>query len=184
MAQSMGIGALGAEQAIFKRKFRWTFEIIDTGGFPVVTYGQGNHNSKTHFCKLASRPSFKFNEQEVQHVSEKVYLPAKPEWDPVNITVYDLRNNDSVYIWLLNFYQPADGIIRPVAAPLGATFPKKIARLYLLDGHGRYIEAWEFQGCWPISINFGDLDYSSSEELTVEFSMRYDRAIQLELNLS
>jgi hypothetical protein len=31
-------------------------------------------------------------------------------------------------------------------------------------------------GLWPQSLNFGELDYSSSEECTIEVTTRYDTA--------
>lgn len=184
MGQNMGIGALGSEQAVFKRKFRWAFTILQEADNPIVTGSTlgisgttSSPSSGVHFCKIASRPNFTFDEQEVQHVTEKVFLPAKPTWEPVSITVYDLNKNDAIYLWLNQFYIIEKGRIRPVAEPIGNTFPKKRSQLLLFDGHGNEIERWEFQGCWPQSINWGELDFSDSGTLDVEFNMRYDRAV-------
>jgi len=56
-------------------------------------------------------------------------------------------------------------------------YPKRTARIILLDGHGRNIEQWELQACWPIDIDWGELDMSNSDVLDVKFTLRYDRAI-------
>jgi len=35
------------------------------------------------------------------------------------------------------------------------------------------LETWQLQHMWPTAINFGELDYSSSEEATIELTLRY-----------
>jgi len=35
------------------------------------------------------------------------------------------------------------------------------------------METWTLGHVWPQAINFGDLDYSSSEEVNVELTLRY-----------
>ena len=46
-----------------------------------------------------------------------------------------------------------------------------------LDGFGNPLERWEFQGAWPMSINFGELDYSSSGVVDMEIQWRYDNLV-------
>ncbi len=46
-------------------------------------------------------------------------------------------------------------------------------RLVLWDGCGIPLEAWLLRNMWPQSVNFGDLDMASSEEVTVELTLRY-----------
>ena len=36
------------------------------------------------------------------------------------------------------------------------------------------LEAWDMHRIVPTSINFGELDYSSSSELTIEMTIKYD----------
>lgn len=185
---NMGIGSLGEETAVFKRRFRWIFSISDLGNSgprtnSIVKYA--TVNSPGHICKIASRPTMTFNEQEVQHVIETVYLPTKPKWNPINITVYDLKGDDYLYQWMKTFYNPEEGFVNPctentafvVNRPTGIGSPKKIGVLRLLDGHGNLLEAWELQGCWPLEINWGNLDFNSDETLDIEFQLRYDRAV-------
>jgi hypothetical protein len=47
-----------------------------------------------------------------------------------------------------------------------------------LDGNEGVVETWKLEGCWIVSSNYGDLDYSSSEAATIELSIRYDHARQ------
>ena len=47
------------------------------------------------------------------------------------------------------------------------------AILEMYDGCGTLMEQWTLYSCWIQSINFGDLDYSSTEEATIELQIRY-----------
>jgi len=191
MGQStMDIGRLGSEQAVFKRKFRWLFTVSDYGYAGQGWQSQGNivspgtKKNDGHICKISSRPSISFNEQEIQHVIETIYLPAKPTWDSIDVVVYDLKGEDYLYRWIKAFYNPETGQANPAAqdtyynTDISIGYPKKIATLELLDGHGNKIEYWILQGCWPVNITWGEVDYSSSETLDINFSLRYDRAVQ------
>jgi hypothetical protein len=172
----MSIGRLGDDSIVFKRKFRWLFFIED------VIKPSTFYNKQGHICKITSRPKMRFNEQEIEHTIEKIHIPAKAEWIPMNITVYDLKDDDYLYKWMTVFYDPKKGIVSPSAEQSNITgpyviYPKRTARIILLDGHGRNIEQWELQACWPIDIDWGELDMSNSDVLDVKFTLRYDRAI-------
>lgn len=38
------------------------------------------------------------------------------------------------------------------------------------------MEKWFFKNVWPNNIEWGDLDMSNNEYITVELTLRYDRA--------
>jgi len=172
----MSLGRLSNEDVIFKRKFRWTFVLGDYGGNLVVSLS--NSQYKGHVCKISARPSITWNPQEVNHIIETVYLPARASWDPINITVFDIAGDDYMYQWMRSFYDPEQGIVHPIGdGSTTAGAPKKTGLLNLLDGHGSTIESWEIQGCWPENINWGELDYTSSDLVDITFTLRYDRAI-------
>ena len=50
------------------------------------------------------------------------------------------------------------------------------ATLNLYDGCGKVIETWIFENAWPQNIEFGELDMTSSEVITCDLTLRYDRA--------
>src|ERR1035437_8274110 len=112
----MDIGRLGSETAVFKRRFRWLFHLSDLGNVGgagssdpgAIVTSSGNTG---HIAKLAARPSMTFNEQEVRHVIETVFLPAKAQWNPIEITVFDVNSESYMYQWLKLFYDPELGIV-------------------------------------------------------------------------
>lgn len=164
MPQAMGLGfGLGSESVCFKRKFRWLLKID----------GISASGAQSLPPDKSARPSLTFKEIEVQHLNETVYFPGKPEWKPISLVLFDLkRNRNPVFDWLKKQYNPCNGRWLP---PTPNEF-KKTARLELYDGCGNIMETWVFENAWPNALEWGDLDMSNSEYVTVDLTLRYDRA--------
>lgn len=158
MAQLLGIS--WAWQTVFKRKFRYLFTIpgvCDDGIFswPSLTAG---------------RPSIKFDAITVPHLQETISFPSRPSFDPINITLYDISSNNPVWNWILQIYNPNFGLYTK------SNTHKKLCRIFTLDGCGNPLDVWILEGAYCESANFGSLDMSSSDVVTVDISIRYDRA--------
>jgi hypothetical protein len=50
--------------------------------------------------------------------------------------------------------------------------------LQQLDGNEGIVESWKLEGCWLVSADYGDLDYSSGDAATIALSIRFDHARQ------
>jgi len=46
----------------------------------------------------------------------------------------------------------------------------------LAAAEGNALEEWTIENCWPQTVNWGDLDYTSSDTADIEMTLRYDRA--------
>lgn len=151
--------------ACFKRKNRWLFKIDG------ISASDGVYSLPP---SKSARPSVSFKEIEAQHITETVYFPGKPEWKPVTLVLYDLKKNvHPIFEWLADLYDPRS------TSEYNAScdgFKKSKAILELYDGCGSKIESWIFESIWPQNIEFGDLDMSSSDLITCELTLRYDRA--------
>ena len=159
---------LSLSDTCFKRKFRWMLFIDDISG--EGTYALPPLRS--------SRPSLSFKEMEAQHLNETIFFPSKPEWKPFTLSLYDI-NKKSNYVnpvikWIKSIYDASSGSWSPNISS-GSSF-KKECRLEMLDGCGKTIETWIFDNAWPQNIEFGELDMSSSEVMTIDLTLRYDRA--------
>lgn len=163
----MGMGKLGFNNAIFKRKFRWTFEVFDICG---------NKTVPADYVKVASRPNLDIEETEINHLNAKRFLPGKGTWQEMSVTYYDVASvdNAALYSWLASVYDFTD----PIGLHQGSRTSDYAgnALLQLYDGCGVALEAWVLFDIWPKAINFGELDYSSSEEVTIETTLRYQSA--------
>lgn len=163
---NMGIGALGGSKLIFKRKFRWTFRVDD------ICRGK---SVEEHFVKLAARPNLSVEETEINFLNAKTWIPGKASWETITVTYYDVAttegNNYNLWDWLASVYD----FTQPVELPMGSMREEYAGRgtLTLYDGCGIPLEQWALNDLWPQAVNFGELDYSSSEEATVELTLRY-----------
>jgi len=148
----------------FKHKFRWLFKIPDicASGVNSLPPAKG------------ARPNISFKEMEVQHINETLYYPSKPEWKPITLVLFDLkRNRHPVFDWFKNIYNPCNGEWKAS----GENNFKKTVTLELYDGCGNVIEEWRYDNAWPQAIEFGELDMGISEYLTIDITLRYDRAV-------
>jgi len=161
---SMGIGKIGGQTVCFKRQFRWLFEVPDIS----------DDGTNALQPEKSARPSLNFKEIEVQHLNETVYFTGKPEWKPVNLTLFDVKKKaNAIFQWLQKQYNPCEGTW---TAPSPNTWKKQTAKLKMLDGCGNVLETWVYENVWPSSIEWGELDMGSSAYATVDLTLRYDRA--------
>lgn len=167
---NMGMGRLVSETTIFKRKFRWKLTIDEIAG---ITTEDGI-DALVPF--KSARPDVEFKDIEVQHVIEDVFLPGKPNWKPLNLTLYDTCKpyayNHPVWNWILQVYDPKNAKYFAIMD----YNVKKDVRLSLLDGCGKILESWVFENAYPSQVNFQDLDMTSSEVVTCDLTLKYDRA--------
>lgn len=164
MGRSMGLD-FGLDKGLYcKRKWRWLFTVPD-----VCADGIG-----TLPPQKSARPDLKWKEIAVQHISEQIYLPGKPEWSLVTLTLYDVRYSvHPVFKWLEEMYQPENDA--KMFCPNEQSFIK-FCYLQLFDGCGNAVERWEFEDVWPQSMNFHELDMGAQEFVVCDVVLRYARA--------
>ena len=173
----MGLGLIGGSDVVFKRKYRWTFAIQPYCGSGIPAA----------FVKLASRPNLTIEETEINFLHGKMWIPGKGSWETITVTYYDVGGNgtngggnaliNGLFSWLTTVYNFSDPVglaqSSKIGDGLGSGGYSADGALYLYDGCGTVMEGWLLQNMWPQAINFGELDYSSSEEATIELTLRY-----------
>ena len=154
-----------------KRKFRWLFLIEN------ITTG----NTEALPCWKASRPKFQFKEMQAEHLNETISFPSKTEWQSIQISLYDrcINTQNPIFTWLkMTQYDPSPigcGAWYPAIDPLSL---KTCAGLQLLDGCGNIIEAWTLEHAYPQSVDWGELESTNYDIVTVDVTLKYDRAYQ------
>jgi hypothetical protein len=159
---NMGIGELGSSNTCYLRKFRWQISILNRNGltFDILPPSK------------AALPSVSFKEMDFQHLTETVYLPGKPEFKPLNVSLYGIKRRvNPVSNWLKEIYNPGLGIH---SYPNESSFIKEI-NLNMLSPGGDIIDTWVYEDCWLQHVEFGDLDMSDSQVVTIDLSIRYSR---------
>jgi hypothetical protein len=168
----MGIGQLGVlgnSNILIKRKFRWTLELLDPSTCATIVQPQ--------FVKVAARPNLSVEETEIDFLNNKMWVPGKTNWEEMTITYYGISTNDqnTKDLWEFLAWQynnPQSPFPKDLLSQ--ATNPcDSILKLY--DGCGNVMEEWKMSNCSITAINFGELDYTSSEEVTIELTMRYSK---------
>lgn len=177
MAQAMGLGKLGTSDSIFKRKFRWTMEFQGVCGISDLKI-------EPSFVKAANRPSLTIEETEINYLNGKMWIPGKGTPDTTQVTYYDIASIDggdtvaALFTWLATVYNFTDPIgLSQSSKQSGPTvrggYTCDEGILTMLDGCGNTIDKFVYLDCWPTTINFGELDYSSNDECTIDVTLRY-----------
>lgn len=152
-----------------RRKHRWVFETLGRG---TGVFSQ----SELLVLQSASRPSFKFEEPEMHHNQEVARFAGKQDWDPITLVWYDVEQSPDISRGIYSWIETVTNMqSMAVAHP---RFYKRTASLLMLDGSGQKTEQWQMFGTWPVSSNWQELDYTSTDLMTIEATMRYDRAIR------
>ena len=158
MPETLDVNTLLANTYEPKRKFRWILQIDGVDAFAL---------------KTAARPSLTFDETMIDFINTKRWISGKQTWNPIAITTHDPiapSAAQKVMDWVRLNYEPLTGRMGY------ATFYKKNITLKLLDPQGTVVELWDITGAWTQDVNFGDLDYASSDNVEVSFTLRYDNA--------
>jgi hypothetical protein len=165
-----GFSTQGPSNTIeIRRKHRWVFESLGrgSGGF-----------SQTELLVLqkASRPSFKFEEPEMHHNQEVARFAGKQDWDPITMVWYDAEQDPDISKGLYHWIETVVNMQTIVVAH--PRDYKRTAALQMIDGAGQPTEQWSMIGTWPLTCNWQDLDYTSTDLMTCEATMRFDRAVR------
>jgi hypothetical protein len=141
-----------------KRKFRWTFE--------------GKRDEEIilpkRFVKVAARPNLRIEEEEVNFLSKKTWIPGKQEWETTCLTYYDTEDDNEFYDSLGKIYEE-----------IVDEEPQKYftGKLELYSGNGDKLETWTLKEAFVTAVNFGDLDFSSSEAVSIELTIKYNDVV-------
>ena len=160
---AMGLGRVGQPDVIFKRKFRWTLDIVTRCGVVV----------SRSFVKVAGRPKINVDSVEINYLNAVTWITGKAKWEPINITYYDVAGANSVGLlsWLASVYDFTSPVLLPMSERAGYA---GTGTLTMYDGCGSALEVWQLNNMFPESIDFGDVDYESGDICTIELSCRYD----------
>jgi hypothetical protein len=170
MPINMGMGRLGDNAVIHKRKFRWTFEVVRSGD-------RAGQVVPASFVKVAARPNLSVEETEINFLNAKRFIPGKGTFETMTITYYDVAEpgegtgNVELWNWLLDVYDFSNAETLRQSSKRDCYSGTGIIAMY--DGCGNALEKWELLDCWPNAVDFGELDYAVSDVAEVTVTLRY-----------
>jgi len=172
-----GIPGVGNGILMPKLKNRWRVTFVGIGAS-----AGGNSADLSMQAVTITRPNLTFEQIKLDRYNSSAYIAGKHEWEPCNLVVQDditgkasgiLRNQLEAQQKLIG----ADGPWMATAATASAY--KFGMKLEQLDGNETVVEQWLLEGCFIAGSDFGDLDYSTAEAVTITLQVRFDHARQV-----
>ena len=128
----------------------------------------------TNTCGL---PTLTHDSIEVNSFNSKSYFDGKHTWGDISLTVRDTVDN-SVQKAIGAQMQMQLDHYNQTGYRAGANY-KFTTLIQLLDGnHDTYQTTWTLEGCFLKEVAFGELDYASSEVVTINMTLRPDNCIE------
>jgi hypothetical protein len=178
MATLSQVGIPGSGNGILHPKHKNRFQLVFQG---LSTAG----TNLTAQVVSTNRPQLEFEEIQLHRYNSVAFVAGKHQFSDLQITIEDdLTGLASIVVQQQLERQQrligsdnANGNWLNAAATASAY--KFSARLEMLDGNEVVTESWQLEGCWIKSVEYGDLDYSASEAVTISLTVRYDHAWQI-----
>ena len=124
--------------------------------------------------KTANRPKLESEVVELDHINLKRKIKGKSNWTDITITLYDPivpSGAQAVMEWIRTSHESITG------RDGYADFYKKNIDFYMLGPVGDKVEQWTLKGAFITSANFGDMDWSGNDPVSIEVTLAYDYAI-------
>lgn len=140
-----------------------------------------NSRDLTMQATTVNRPSLSFMEVTMHRYNSTAYVAGKHEWQAMALTLEDDITGlaSKVVKGQLETQQRLVGVdldgrwLNTAATGSDYKFGVKLEQL---DGDEGVVETWILEGVFIQSADFAELDYSSSEAVTIQLQLRFDHA--------
>lgn len=153
-----------------KLKYRFRVDMVSFGDI-------GSTIEVTRQVVTCGRPSIQHNSTALHSYNNVMYIPQKPEWQTIEITVRDdITNSVSRQVAKqlqkqMNHFDQTSGIA-------GMNY-KFLTQIETLDGtNDTTLENWYLEGCYLETVAYDSYDYASSDPMVITLTVRYDNATQ------
>ena len=124
--------------------------------------------------KSAARPKINQSEKEIQFINTSTWVVGRYTWDSLNLTFRDAiapSTSQALMEWIRLSSESVTGRQGYAAGY------KRDVELEMLDPTGVVVSKWILKNTMLTDVNFGDLDYGSSELATIDATLQFDYAI-------
>lgn len=128
-----------------------------------------------------SRPNLNFNPFTIDVYNSKVNLVGKPTWEPVTVNLRDDAGGNVSKLVGEQIQKQFD-FAEQSSASSGIDY-KFLLRFEMLDGGNganqpTVLETWELYGAFVQTVNYGEMNYGTSEAAMIALTVMYDNAVQ------
>lgn len=170
------LGAGTAAQGLLMPKLKYRFRIT------FLNFGvSGSTTELTKQIIDFARPQVTFEDMTIDVYNSKLKLAGKPSWGDISI---NLRDDATGQISKLvgEQIQKQFDFMEQSSARSGIDYKFQMNCEILDGGNGTYapevLETWEMYGCYVKDVNYNDLNYGTSEPVTITLSVAFDNALQ------
>lgn len=163
-----GAGRGGILQPKAKNRFR-----VRVFGFGPIAGGL----ELTQQVITCGRPQWNANPVEAHSYNSTAYFTGKVQWQPLSMTVRDDVTN-SVSRLIGHQVQKEMNHFEQTTTLAGQNYKFETYIEHMDGGNDVVLEQWFLEGCMLESVNWGDLDMSTGESVTIELGLRFDNATQ------
>ncbi len=152
--------------------------------FRVIFENFGVSTPRTELTKQVmdfTRPSVTFDEIPIEIYNSRLYLAGKHSWETLTVNLRDDASGQVARLVGEQLQKQLD-FMEQASAASGIDY-KFLTRCEILDGGNGaaepvVLENWEIYGCYLAGANYNDLNYGSSEPVTIALTIRFDNAVQ------
>ena len=152
--------------------------------FRVIFEGLGVSTPRTELTKQVidfTRPEVTFEEILVPIYNSTLKLAGKHSWGDITVNLRDDAGGN-VQKRVGEQLQKQLDFMEQASAASGIDY-KFTTRCEVLDGGNGtstpvVLETWEIYGCYLKGVNYNDLNYGSSEAVTISMTVAFDNALQ------
>jgi hypothetical protein len=178
---NMGVPTEGGNQVLLMPKLKYRFRVTLLG------FGVAAATELTKQVKDVTRPKVNFDEIELHVYNSRVYLAGKPSFDTMTLTLRDDATGEVQKLVGQQIQKQFD-FLEQASARSGIDY-KFTTRIEVLDGGNAnlepvVLETINLYGCIVMNADYGNMDYSANEEVTVALTIRFDNMDQLGQNNS
>jgi hypothetical protein len=173
-------GNSNSAQGLLMPKLQYRFRILfDNFGAGGVT---------TELTKQVidfKRPNVTFPEIPIEVYNSRIYLAGKPTWEAVSVTLRDDVNGQVTGLVGQQLQKQFD-FNEQASAAAGIDYKFRL-RCQILDGGNgvqapNILEVWELYGCYIAGADYQTLNYGENGPVTIALSIRFDNAVQTQLD--
>ena len=130
----------------------------------------------------AGRPNLTFDQVELHVYNSRVKYAGKHTWEDVSVVVRD-DVTGAVSKLVGEQLQKQFDFLEMASAASGIDY-KFLTKIEILDGGNGAAtpvvrETWELYGCFLSEVNYGDMNYGTSEPATIAMTIKFDNAVQV-----
>lgn len=151
-------------------RFRVTFKALGS---------ETQHDVVTQNVVNVGRPSLTHEEVIVDSYNSKMYLAGKHTWETISLVLRDDMNSNVIKQIGSQLNRQVDHADQ-ASGRSGASY-KFAMTIETLDGNNgetkpKAFDKWELHGCFLQGVQYGELNYGTSEMVQVTATIRFDHA--------